>query len=552
MARFRSKFIALAQPACNSKNNKNVFVAEKRSNMSCNAKPTNEEGAVSKKQHTGTVTVRGESWTPRVKNSVKTTSTPQQGTSKQNLSSVSSVGSIRLNSEPSDSSDLALLNATIDATESRISIPGDDLSNSSEFDLLVQATREAEMMNHRVAPHIIDSASSAEMLTTSESSGSAAIMSSDDSLPATAAFSQIMITATDSPIVPGDQIDPLASPNGGNVAIEDNEGGDVFSALSSAGGHSCVAEQTPRAHAQATPGTAFSVLSSAGGHSCEVQQTPTPGNQSLSAPTHAGGHAISVLTPAGGHVTFSQTPAGGHVSYVHTSAGGHSCVVESQGGAISNAWGHSCVVNNERGAVLSVPPSAGGHSSVVNIEGGDVLSVFSSAGGHSSVVEQTPRAYAQTTPGNQVEFEPCPSSASTIVPEVRYNEFSPIEAWTQELCNTNPTPTNSNSATEILPDVLTPPPHDSPIGVDSPYSSQNNPTPQSHGPTRYFSKKLMRSVTVSRAKKTNTKTNKNKNSKKPTLSDPKQKLISTMLSGIVSLVQDKGEDDASLTQNSQV
>ena len=61
----------------------------------------------------------------------------------------------------------------------------------------------------------------------------------------------------------------------------------------------------------------------------------------------------------------------------------------------------------------------------------------------------------------------------------------------------------------------------------------------------------MRSVTVSRAKKTNTKTNKNKKSKKPTLSDPKQKLISTMLSGIVPLVQDKGEDDASLSQSSE-
>ena len=59
----------------------------------------------------------------------------------------------------------------------------------------------------------------------------------------------------------------------------------------------------------------------------------------------------------------------------------------------------------------------------------------------------------------------------------------------------------------------------------------------------------MRSVTVSRAKKTNSKTNKNK-SKKPTISDPKQKLITTMLAGIVPLVQDKDEDDASLSQSS--
>ena len=45
------------------------------------------------------------------------------------------------------------------------------------------------------------------------------------------------------------------------------------------------------------------------------------------------------------------------------------------------------------------------------------------------------------------------------------------------------------------------------------------------------------------------KTNKNK-SKKPTISDPKQKLMTTMLAGIVPLVQDKDEDDASLSQSS--
>ena len=68
-------------------------------------------------------------------------------------------------SEKSDSSDLAVLNAAMDSNIHNPSV----LSNSSDFELLVNATCQAEMRNHREVPVIASSSSDCS----SHSSGSA-------------------------------------------------------------------------------------------------------------------------------------------------------------------------------------------------------------------------------------------------------------------------------------------------------------------------------------------------------------------------------------------
>ena len=85
------------------------------------------------------------------------------------MSSVSSIesaeNSAKLASEPSDSSDLAVLNAAMDLTEQPTQAGVEEpfvLSNSSDFDLLVSATCQAEMLNHRSTPRIHSSSSSAD------------------------------------------------------------------------------------------------------------------------------------------------------------------------------------------------------------------------------------------------------------------------------------------------------------------------------------------------------------------------------------------------------
>ena len=78
----------------------------------------NIDNQASKNSRTGTVSVMGRTWTPKTgKKQTTATSTPVPSTSRQDVSSVSSVDSIKLTSELSDSSDLTLLNAAIDMTE---------------------------------------------------------------------------------------------------------------------------------------------------------------------------------------------------------------------------------------------------------------------------------------------------------------------------------------------------------------------------------------------------------------------------------------------------
>ena len=73
------------------------------------------------------------------------------------ISSVESAGneSIGLTSIPSDCSELAALNAAVDRCETT-----GQLSNSSDFDVLVVATQDAELRNYREATQVIDSTSS--------------------------------------------------------------------------------------------------------------------------------------------------------------------------------------------------------------------------------------------------------------------------------------------------------------------------------------------------------------------------------------------------------
>ena len=93
------------------------------------------------------------------------TATPR--TQISSISSIESNGNENggLVSEPSDSSDLLVLNAAVDACQKQ---EQSVLSNSSDFEIFVHATQEAELNNYR-AVKMIDSNSS---------------FSSDSSLPA--------------------------------------------------------------------------------------------------------------------------------------------------------------------------------------------------------------------------------------------------------------------------------------------------------------------------------------------------------------------------------
>ena len=74
----------------------------------------------------------------------------------QDLSSIDSdLG--KLKSEPSDSSDLFVLNAALDDIEDPVQSV---LSNSSDFSVLVDATHQAELNNYREVSHVLDSNSS--------------------------------------------------------------------------------------------------------------------------------------------------------------------------------------------------------------------------------------------------------------------------------------------------------------------------------------------------------------------------------------------------------
>ena len=92
--------------------------------------------------------------------------------------------------------------------------------------------------------------------------------------------------------------------------------------------------------------------------------------------------------------------------------------------------------------------------------------------------------------------------------------------------------TPQTTTREILPDIVTPLASDSPIG--------ENPTPT----PRYFSKKLHRSVTVSRGNKKPEKTHSRKKKTSQKISGEKQRLISAML-GIVPLGVDADSENSS-------
>ena len=149
------------------------------------------------------------------------------------------------------------------------------------------------------------------------------------------------------------------------------------------------------------------------------------------------------------------------------------------------------------------------------------------------VTEESPYS---TTPGSNIDPLTISSIVvdgltPSIVPDQATPSSSPIEAWTIGLSRNTP----KTATREILPDTQTPIASDSPIGEDP------TPTP------RYYSKKLHRSVTVSRGskkKKENSQTKKQKTTKP--ISGDKQRLISAML-GIVPL----GENTASENPVSQ-
>ena len=295
------------------------------------------------------------------------------------------------------------------------------------------------------------------------------------------------------------QKDPLVSPNAGgqNTPVLSSAGGQTTSVITTAGG-------------QAIP-----VLSIAGGQALSV--SPIAGGQTMEVPNTAGGQTTDVSPNAGGHVSLASPIAGGHT-------------IEVQ-----NAGGHA----------IDVSPVAGGHATLASpVAGGHATLASPIAGGHTIEVGE-----ALLTPGPTMEYVLCPSTASTVVPEIRYNQFSPIEDWTQNLVSATPDLANASFVSEVLPDYISPPPRSSPFWEESPTlnptpatsNASENPTPDTHGPTRYFSKKLMRSVTVSRPKtKKNNNKNKNSTKKKTTVSENKQRLISTMLAGIVPLQQ--GQD----------
>ena len=91
----------------------------------------------------------------------------------QELSSVSSIEhiekSLKLVSKPSD---LAVLNAAMDMTDNvrRESHREENLSNSLDFELLVNTTREAELLNHCNIPSILESNSSLDFISDSSAS----------------------------------------------------------------------------------------------------------------------------------------------------------------------------------------------------------------------------------------------------------------------------------------------------------------------------------------------------------------------------------------------
>ena len=135
-----------------------------------------------------------------------------------------------------------------------------------------------------------------------------------------------------------------------------------------------------------------------------------------------------------------------------------------------------------------------------------------------------------TTPVNRFDplFQPN-SSSEKIIPDTATPSYSPIEEWTQNLSKTTPQTTTR----EILPDYPPTPENNSPFG---------EPTPNNSGNTRYFSKKLHRTVTVSRGKKkSSSAVISKKKSKSTQISGEKQRLITSML-GIVPLETSTDQD----------
>ena len=91
----------------------------------------------------------------------------------QKLSSVSSIEHIEKSLKlVSKTSDLAVLNAAMDMTDNvrRESHREENLSNSLDFELLVNTTREAELLNHCNIPSILESNSSSDFISDSSAS----------------------------------------------------------------------------------------------------------------------------------------------------------------------------------------------------------------------------------------------------------------------------------------------------------------------------------------------------------------------------------------------
>ena len=163
MSKLRDRVLNAGGPARTSNKNFCYRVINKRM-----ASPVKTSAAKRARTTTGS-TPRG---TSARRNQPVQQSTPAASTSKrprEDLSSVSSIesaeNSAKLASEPSDSSDLAVLNAAMDLTEQPTQAGVEEpsvLSNSSDFDLLVSATCQAEMLNHRSPPRIHSSSSSAD------------------------------------------------------------------------------------------------------------------------------------------------------------------------------------------------------------------------------------------------------------------------------------------------------------------------------------------------------------------------------------------------------
>ena len=150
MTNLREKIRAPAQPALKNSNNKILFCSRKRPSMSANMKCV-ESGSKRPRKEANSTPAGG-----KLKKS-KTTSTPAQGSAvpKLSQSSLSSIEDSAPNpSGLSDPSDCSLLNSVMDNLGNR-----DNLSNSSDYEILVNATQEAELMNHRDLP-VFDTMSS--------------------------------------------------------------------------------------------------------------------------------------------------------------------------------------------------------------------------------------------------------------------------------------------------------------------------------------------------------------------------------------------------------